>query len=388
MSSAGDSLDPLSVPTDFVKEGRDWLAVFNPKVPRQMDVSLVSTFVHDSIICSVKLSPDASKLAVGSDGAVYLYDLVANSKTTFVLEGEEGTRKCARGVAFSPDGRLVVAGSEDKLIRVWSVESGELLHTLTGHRSDVYALAFTPTHQLVSASGDRTIRLWDLSKPESIPTCKVLLPADNPNKSSTAFTSVAVSADGKTVAAGSLDGAVRVWALQDLAAPPAAEATETDGAEPLALEEAGAMVERLRGHTAAVYSVQFVPSLGATDALCLVSGAMDKCLKRWDVRWDDDKREDIGEGHGERGSICVKTLNGHKDYILAAATVCEGRNWRAASASRDGSVRLWDLRSGVAQLVIQGHKNTVTSVDLSGDGKLLVSGSGDKEVRIWRYTII
>jgi hypothetical protein len=43
-------LDPLSVPPEFVKEGTDWLAVFNPTVPRVMDVDLAHKFVHDKYV--------------------------------------------------------------------------------------------------------------------------------------------------------------------------------------------------------------------------------------------------------------------------------------------------------------------------------------------------
>lgn len=50
MSNDNDELDPLSVPLEFVKEGSDWLAVFNPRVPRAMDVKLVNRFVHEKCV--------------------------------------------------------------------------------------------------------------------------------------------------------------------------------------------------------------------------------------------------------------------------------------------------------------------------------------------------
>jgi hypothetical protein len=42
-----DDLDPSTVGFEFIKEGSDWLAIFNPKVPRQMDVKLTNRFTHD-----------------------------------------------------------------------------------------------------------------------------------------------------------------------------------------------------------------------------------------------------------------------------------------------------------------------------------------------------
>jgi glucose repression regulatory protein TUP1 len=47
----GDELDATTVPADFVKEGGDWLAIFNPRVPRQMDVQLAARHVHDGCVC-------------------------------------------------------------------------------------------------------------------------------------------------------------------------------------------------------------------------------------------------------------------------------------------------------------------------------------------------
>ena len=43
-------LDPLSVPPEFVKEGTDWFAVFNPTVQRVMDVDLAHKFTHDKCV--------------------------------------------------------------------------------------------------------------------------------------------------------------------------------------------------------------------------------------------------------------------------------------------------------------------------------------------------
>jgi hypothetical protein len=47
-----DDLDPSIVGFEFIKEGSDWLAIFNPKVPRQMDVKLANRFIHDKCALS------------------------------------------------------------------------------------------------------------------------------------------------------------------------------------------------------------------------------------------------------------------------------------------------------------------------------------------------
>ena len=66
-------------------------------------------------------------------------------------------------VAFSPDGKHIVSGSEDRTIRVWDAETGKLLGPpLEGHEDRVHAIAFSPDGKhIVSGSYDKTIRLWD-----------------------------------------------------------------------------------------------------------------------------------------------------------------------------------------------------------------------------------
>jgi glucose repression regulatory protein TUP1 len=209
-------------------------------------------------------------------------------------------------------------------------------------------------------------------------SCRVLTVSESA-KSDVAFTSVSISQDSHYVAAGSLDGVIRVW---DLIAIPE-DAAELEGAK---------LADRLRGHEKSVYSVKFVPGINISGrGKTLISGSLDTTLKRWEVGPFDAPVQGVNsdaEGTGENGSTCVKTYKGHNDYVLATSIVTEGQNHKIASASRDGSVRLWDLRTGMTQIMIQGHKNTVTSLDLSLDGRQLVTGSGDCEVRIWTYTIL
>lgn len=357
-----DTLDPLTAPAYSVKEGSGWLAVFNPEAPRQMDVRLHRRYVHGGVVCCVKFSSDGRWLAVGTNNAVILYDITQDEKVTFSLTSDDETGKPnhARSVTISPDSKFLVAGSEDNIIRIWDIESYAFVQSLVGHRGEVYALSFSAdSRYLLSASGDRTVRLWDTTQFQSGATadvtCRILHSVD-PQKSKQVFTSVSVDSSSSFVAAGSLDGIIRVWDIRQ----------DVGRAEPVGV---------LTGHADGVYGVQFLSSYSDNDVVTLVSASLDRTLRRWEVLVD------------EKQFLCKQTLTGHKDCVLAVSTLQVGREQRLASASRDGTVRLWDLKTGMPYFMIQGHTNTVTSVDLCADGKLLASGSGDREVRIWNYTL-
>ncbi|KAI0266558.1 WD40 repeat-like protein [Gloeopeniophorella convolvens] len=353
-----DPLDPAVVSPEFLKEGADWFAVFNPAVQRVMDINLASAFAHNKAVCSVRFSPDGKRLAVGLDNGVCLYDVTTGQQTLLPFpdpsEPAKPARNFIRSVAFSPDGVLLAAGSEDKLIRIWDTCIARLLYTLSGHTKEVYALEFAPDRPtLISASGDRTLQVWDVSSFSTAP-CAELAPArvlfveaDATNMLSV-ICALAVSSDGRHVAAGNLSGTVRVWDL----------------------EGQGSVKAEWKAHTHAVYGARFT-----FQGTVLVTASLDRTLKRWDLRAPEHP-------------LWVRTLEGHKDYILACATVQEGQMLRAASTSVDGTVRMWDLRTGETQFYFQGHRNAVTSVDLSADGKFLASGSGDGQARIWSYSII
>jgi general transcriptional corepressor TUP1 len=184
------------------------------------------------------------------------------------------------------------------------------------------------------------------------------------------------------VAAGSIDKVVRIWDIQT-----------------------GQLIGRLIGHTESVYSVVFTP-----DGNGLVSGSLDCTLKLWNIEsllksetgntplqhstGSSDAQDEKKDG-GKNISSCTRNFVGHKvyfhiikmlssdtvqDYVLSAAISHDGQ--LLVSGSRDRNVHFWDTNSAQVQLILQGHKNSVISVDLSTTGNLLATGSGDTTARL------
>ena len=95
----------------------------------------------------------------------FSFKLVVNmilSPLVTINEGETADAGVT-SVCISPNGRLVAASSLDTIVRIWDVQTGQLVERLKGHRDSVYSVVFTPDGSgLVSGSLDKTLKYWDL----------------------------------------------------------------------------------------------------------------------------------------------------------------------------------------------------------------------------------
>ncbi|KAK9461567.1 WD40-repeat-containing domain protein [Lipomyces oligophaga] len=349
-SPAGNNLADLDfdrVPSEFKKQANDWFVIYNDRVPRVLDVDLVHTLDHHSVVCCVRFSADGNYVATGCNRSAQIYDVQTGQRICH-LQDDSVDREgdlYIRSVCFSPDGRYLATGAEDKQIRVWDIKSKTIRNVFTGHEQDIYSLDFARNGRFIaSGSGDRSVRVWDMETSQCVLTLTI----------EDGVTTVAFSPDGRFVAAGSLDKSVRVW-----------EASS------------GFLVERLEapdGHKDSVYSVAFAPN-----GKDLVSGSLDKTIKLWELQ------SARGLPNSHKGGVCVKTFTGHKDFVLSVALTPDGQ-W-VLSGSKDRGVQFWDPRTAQAQLMLQGHKNSVISVAPSPTGTYFATGSGDLRARIWRYTV-
>lgn len=104
--------------TQSNKPRDDWFVVFNPTVARQLDVDLVHTLSHDSVVCCARFSMDGKYMATGCNKTAQVYDVLSGEKIWILDTPENYVENYIRALCFSPDGKYIVTGSEDKLIRV------------------------------------------------------------------------------------------------------------------------------------------------------------------------------------------------------------------------------------------------------------------------------
>jgi hypothetical protein len=155
---------------------------------------------HTDWVFGVAFSPDGRLLASCGNTTVRLWD-PASGEHRRTLTGHTGA---VRGVAFSPDGRLLASCGNDNTVRLWDPASGEHRRTLTGHTGAVRGVAFSPDGRLLASCGNTTVRLWDPASGEHRRTLA---------GHTGAVHGVAFSPDGRLLASCSDDKTVRLWDL-------------------------------------------------------------------------------------------------------------------------------------------------------------------------------
>ena len=154
---------------------------------------------------AVAFSPDGKAVLTGSDDkTVRLWD-AATGKPIGPPWPHQGR---GLAVAFSPDGKTVLTGSDDKTARLWDAATGKALGPPLAHQGAVCAVAFSPDGKTVlTGSEDKTARLWDAATGK---------PIGPPLEHQGAVRAVAFSPDGKAVLTGSDDKTARLWAVTEL----------------------------------------------------------------------------------------------------------------------------------------------------------------------------
>ena len=307
-----------------IPEGRKSPVSVAHKNPVFTNISLDKTLVgHSGSVWSVALSSDGQTLVSGSeDKTIKIWNLNTGQVSRTLL----GHSDAVRSVTLSPDGQILASASGDKTIKLWNLHGQ--IRTLSGHSGPVWSVAINPDGQtLVSGSEDGTVKIWNLPTGELRRTI---------NGHSGRVFSVAISPDGQTFATASIDKTIKVWHLQS-----------------------GELIRTLLGHADAVRCVVFSP-----DGQKLASSSWDKTIKVWNLR--------TGE--------VMRTLLGHSDRVVSVAF---SNDSQIASTSVDKTIKVWNWQTGKLLSTLSGHSDWVLSVTISPTGQI-VSSSKDKTIKVWQ----
>jgi WD40 repeat protein len=234
----------------------------------------------------------------------------------------------------SNDGRRLLTSSSDQKLRLWDTDTGKELRVFAGHTNSIQSAALSPDgKRVLSGSLDGTVRLWDVDTGKEL-------------RQMTGHTdvvwSVAFGPEGRALSGGGdADGTMRVWDLNTC-------------------------------KQAAAFSVDGYP-------IGVAYSAKAKLAATWS--WTRIRLWDL-----ETGKEVRKLFGGHSNYVMS---VCfSPRGERLLSASLDGTVRIWDVKSGKGLNQIQAHEEGHVGgggaycAAFSPDGKRIASG-GEGGIRVW-----
>lgn len=344
--------------------------------------------------------------------------------TTTVFRGHTSDIMCLQF-----DDNILMTGSYDTSIKIWDIESGQEIRTLTGHASGVRCLQFDDT-KLISGSIDRSLKVWNWRTGECISTYSghnggvIGLHFDSTIVASSSMdrtikiwdfggrssfllrghtdwvNAVKVDAASRTVFSASDDLTVRLWDLDTKACIKSFEGHvgQVQQVLPLPQEfdfdeesdmnsehDSGASTTTAAGHppadshlaspaahnlTTGVHATSLRDSYGPTfpPSRPLPPRYMLTSALDSTIRlWDTATQR------------CLRTYFGHVEgvWALAADTL------RVVSGAEDRMVKVWDTRSGRCERTFTGHAGPVTCVGLSDER--MATGSEDGEVRIYSF---
>lgn len=227
----------------------------------------VVTFTeHMSGVTACEFAKRGNVLFTASlDGSVRAWDLIRyRNFRTFTAP----SRLSFSSLAVDPSGEVVCAGSVDSFdIHIWSVQTGQLLDTLSGHEGPVSSLAFSPdASTLVSGSWDKTVRVWNIfARTQTSEPLQLM--AD--------VLCVAFRPDSKQIAVTTLDGQLTFWSVSDAAQQNGVDARrDVSGGRKMSDRRTAANVAGTKAFTTVRYSA---------DGTCVLAGGNSKYICLYDV---------------------------------------------------------------------------------------------------------
>ena len=288
---------------------------------------------HRSDVRALAWSSDSTCLATGSSESVKVWN-----RTSLTAVRSLPSSYCL-ALAFCPGDRHLVAATKTGTLQLFDLGSGQLTETVEAHSGEpAWALALSKDGRgFVSGGGDKTVKFWEwqLTADSALSAVhKRTLSVDE------SVVAVALSPDGRLMAAALLDTTVKVFFVDSLK-----------------------MFLSLYGHKLPVTCLDI-----SSDSTLIVTGSADRNMKIWGLDFGD----------------CHKSLFCHDDTVTGARWLPDTH--RVVTSGKDGQLKMWDGDSFVRIQSLPGHVGEVWGLAVSPNGKWVVSGGKDRTVRLWEKT--
>lgn len=342
--------------------------------------------------------------------------VVQNLKPEWITRMSVVSRGLIGSIAYSPDGKYLVSGSvecEKDVLVVENVNTGQVLKFFSGHTDRIWSVSYSPDGgKIVSSSYDGTVRVWDIEKGKCIKTLTIAFVVNEP----TAATYAVFSPDGQKVAAATYNGYVVVWSincnrilykLKHSSNPVWSVSFSSDGKSLASSSldrdvkiwnvETGCLTNVLKGHTDSVNSVDFSP-----EGKYLLSAGSDKTAIIWDLATGKILKKMGMTASGNTpfpATVKTKKQNDTLQLINYAEKLGlmgkQIKGMPSAFYSSDGkyivstlffdTLTIWASETGQEVLSLSGYTDSVNCVRFSPKGNQIASVSADGIMIVWNY---
>lgn len=296
--------------------------------------------IGNGIFNHIAYSPDGKQLALAASIGIWLYD-TDTYKPLSLLTGHTDR---VLSVAYSADGKILASGSSDGTIRLWDPQTTKNIAVLRGNQNGVTHIAISgDSRKLASVGADeKFVRLWDINTHRHITDIKGKF---------NAIYSLAFSPDSDIIAAGDVDGTVKILSTEkrkQIASLVGHDLAPSDITEP-----------------GSVLTLAFSP-----DGETLASGSRDTTIRLWNTKTTYHK----------------VTLTGHSGWVTTVVFSSDGKTIASGATythwSSDSSIRLWDAKTGKHVRTIE-TPNLVRLLAFSPDNETLASINTNNAIHIW-----
>ncbi|MDW3211832.1 MAG: caspase family protein [Reichenbachiella sp.] len=293
---------------------------------------------------------------------------------------------------LSPDGRYIAAATNDRVTRIWNVQSGKLVKQLKGFLNDAAdnglgldpesywqynisryvnfkeGIRVSPDEQFVVKAVGKSAQLWDLSKG------RVVRSFDGHENGVICFE---FSQDGEYLFTGSGDKTIKMWEVAT-----------------------GQLVRTFKGHRELIFELAL-----SQNGKYLVSGSWDGTARLWDIASGDEIQtyrmeqnspyalsfalNDLYLAVGSLGKELrlieidsgepARTFIGHTEIV----SDIQVKNSQMLTTSWDGKAKLWDIASGLSIQKFVGHEGQIFSVAFHENGQQIITAGSDRIARLW-----